>query len=108
MTLTVSVDLSFLPAALRDCARVDGWEVSWPVEDAPAAIDALARNRLVVLGLELLDTDPDGQYVATPWAIFEPDPDAPIEVNVAAGRRAAQGALDQVGPDQRWVLVTWE
>lgn len=104
----MTVDLSFLPSSLRASARVDGWEVSWPIEDAPAAVDALARHRLVVLGIDLLDVDHDGRYEETPWSIFEPDADAPIEVNVAAARRAAQSALEQAGPEIPWVLITWE
>lgn len=104
----MSVDLSFLPPAVRASARVDGWEVSWAIDDAPAAVDALVARKRVVLGLELLDVDADGQYEATPWAIFEPDENAALETNTAASRHAAQAALERVGPEAQWVLISWE
>lgn len=103
-----AADLSFLPATLRGRARVDGWEVSWPTEDAAAVVDAMARSRLVVLGLDLLDVQDGGQLETTPWSVFEPDPDAEPETNAGAARRAAHAALEQVGPEHAWVLITWE
>lgn len=104
----MSIDLTFLPPSVRASARVDGWEVSWSIEDAPDAIDALARHRLVVLGLDGLGIDDDGGYDTETLAIFEPDPDAPREVNVAESRRVAHEALTRLGPEHPWVLITWE
>lgn len=101
-------DLSFLPAALRASARIDGWEVAWPIEDAPAVVDAMARSKLVVLSLDLLDVEAGGELVTTPWSVFEPDPDALPELSATQARQAAQAALTQVGPDHPWVLITWE
>lgn len=55
--------LSFLPGRLQASARVDGTEVCWTLQDAPAAIQAIAAAGKVILGLDAREYDPDGTFL---------------------------------------------
>lgn len=86
-------DLSVVPKAVRDVARVRvNGEVEWSLADAPRVINALADAGLVIVGLDLRSY-PDGQTFEVPWSSFEPDDGQGAAINVEAGRQAALDAL---------------
>jgi hypothetical protein len=98
-----------LPDDVRRSARIHAnGEVSWPIESAAVAIDALAEASFVVLGLDVRRTDDDDGARETAWSSFEPG-GLDHDHDVRAGRDAALEALSR--PDVRefgdWILVTW-
>jgi hypothetical protein len=95
-------DLPYLPAALRDSARLYGREVAWHMSDAAAAIESLTALGRIVLGLDLREYQVDGTFIETPWGSYS-------GVDPRESRDAAFRALER---DDRarygdWVLVTW-
>ena len=104
-------DLSRLPDGVRASARVrENGEVEWPLAEVTGAIDALADDGRVILGLDLRSY-PDGETVEVPWSSFEPG-DSIGATAVEAGRSAAHAALArenfaELREYAEWVLITW-
>lgn len=78
-TMTVS-DLSFLTEDLQREARCDpNGEVSWPISQASAAIEALADSGRLVLGLDIRDYQSDGTFLEVPWSSYTGSEGVPDE-----------------------------
>jgi hypothetical protein len=94
-------DLDVLPAALRESARRDeNGEVTWPLADAAAVVDALADAGRVVLGLDVRTYGDDGSIAEVAWSDHSGR-------NVEEARLAALAALRREDLPGDWVLVTW-
>lgn len=109
-------DLSALPDDLRAAAVITngGQEVMWPRVFARAAVNALADDGVVVLGLDLRSDGegftPSGLSTEIPWSTFRAV-DGEHD-HVEAARSDALAALDRLRAEAdldayRWVLVTW-
>lgn len=109
-------DLTFLPEELQRSAmrvRASSWEVMWPIEDAEAAINALAAAGRVIYGLDLRSDGPGAEgHLPTevPWSDFEStDPATDVEGRRLAAiehlRRPMVTELASAG--YYWVLITW-
>ena len=98
-------DVTFLPAPVRDAARVlSNGEVMWPVSDVEVALGALATAGRVVLGTDVRDYRPDGTFIEVAWSSFQP-----VGVDdVTGGHQAALDALQRGPIPGGWVLVTWQ
>ena len=93
-----------LPDEVVAAATVDSnGEVRWPVDQAPAAISALADAGQVILGLDVRAYEEDGRFIEVAWSSFEPDGYDDIE----HGRDAALVALQRPDPPGESILVTW-
>jgi hypothetical protein len=100
-------DVSRLPEQLQLSAQwYPNGEVSWPLQDAAAAINALAAVGLVILGLDARVVHDDGIFEA-PWSSFNPAPAASHAANVEASRRAALARLPGIEEFGDRVLITW-
>lgn len=87
-----------LPERVRSTARIDqNGEVSWPVECAAEAVNALADAGFVVLGLDARSYGDDGSIHETPWPALPNEADDDIEL----GRSQAPAALDRPGLTRR-------
>jgi hypothetical protein len=96
-------DLDALPPALAERARIDpNGEVSWPLSDASAVVEALADAGRLVLGLDIRDYSPDGTFHEFPWS------DVGGEQNVGVARDHSLAALQQHKVPGDWVLITWQ
>jgi hypothetical protein len=101
-------DLALLPDEVRRSAWIQpNGEVSWPFEEAAAAIEALAEASFVVLGLDVRRQN-DQFTQETAWSAFEP---ACVDrrADVRAGREAALEALARADVREYgdWILITW-
>jgi hypothetical protein len=94
-------DLTFLTEDLQRGARCDpNGEVSRPISQAPAAIEALAGSGRLVLGLDIRDYQSDGTFIDVPWSSYA-GPD------VEEARGFALSALSRGDLPGDWVLITW-
>lgn len=94
-------DLSFLTEDLQSGARFDpNGEVSWPMSQASAAIEALADSGRLVLGLDIRDYQSDGMLVEVPWWSYTGS-------DTEEARSFALDALSHGDLPGDWVLVTW-
>ncbi len=94
-------DLSFLTAELQREARCDpNGEVSWPISQAPAAVEALASSGRLVLGLDIRDYQNDGTFIEVPWWSYTGSA-------VEEARIFALSVLRQDDLPGNWVLITW-
>ena len=85
-------DLAALPDDVRAAAHVfHNGEVAWPNDDAEAAINALAANGKLILGLDARTLYPDGGVMEIPVTAWAAHPE---ETTEAAVERARQEALD--------------
>ncbi len=102
-------DLAKLPMNGAMSARVDpDGEISWPMEIAERAIDALTAAGFVILGLNARRLDQD-RIVETVWSTFEPDDEDDDADNVARSRQAALETLTREETDEfgSWLLINW-
>ena len=78
----------------------------WPFDDAVAAINALADNGQVILGLDFWEYDEDHRILETPWNAYESEGEA---TDVRNGRRKALSELARATGvlPEHWVLITW-
>ena len=94
-------DLSFLTQDLQRGARCEpNGEVSWPLSQAPAAIEALAGAGLLVLGLDIRDYQTDDTFLEVPWWSYTGS-------NVEQARSFALSALSRGDLPGDWILITW-
>lgn|GEM_PF-2041670 len=94
-------DLSFLTQDLQWRARCDpNGEVSWPVSQASAAIDALADSGRLVLGLDIRSYQSDGTFLEVPWSSYTGS-------DAEEARSFALSTLSQGDLPGNWVLITW-
>jgi hypothetical protein len=102
------MDISALPAHLQEAARIDAnGEVSWPDEQAAAAIEALAAAGHRVLGLDIRFYLDDGTFYEIPWSSSEDDP--PRAKAAALEALAHFGDLERPEDTvERRVLITWD
>jgi VCBS repeat-containing protein len=93
-----------LPTDVIAAATVEAnGEVTWPLDDAAAAINALAAAAQVVLGVDVRDYDQTGRFVEVAWSSYEPDGDDDVE----RGRHQALAALQRPGLPGSSILITW-
>jgi hypothetical protein len=100
--------LALLPEEVRRSAWIQrNGEVSWPFDEAAAAIVALAEAGFVVLGLDVRRQN-DQFTMETAWSAFEPA-HVDRDEDVRAGRVAALEALarSDVREYGDWILITW-
>jgi hypothetical protein len=74
-----------------------------------AAINALADNGQVILGLDFWEYDEDHRILEMPWNAYEPEGKA---TDVENGRQTALSELARaIGvlslTPEHWVLITW-
>jgi hypothetical protein len=101
-------DLSALPDAVRATAHVfNNGEVAWPNDDAEAAINALADNQKLILGLDARTLYSDGGVMEIPVSAWEEMPGETADEAVERGRREALDALPVAKSEGTHVLVTW-
>lgn len=94
-------DLSFLSEDLQRGARCDpNGEVSWPISQASAAIEAIANSGRLVLGLDIRDDQSDGTFLEVPWSSYTGS-------DVEEARRFALSVLSSSDFPGAWILVTW-
>lgn len=99
-------DLAALPLAVRRTARIfSNGEVAWPNEDAAAAINALASNGHVILGLDARTLFPDGGVMEVP--ISAGHRHSGVETSAERARLDALDALPLAKAEGTHVLVTW-
>ena len=99
-----------LPAEVRAAARVDpNGEVAWPRAVAALALDALAAQGAIVLGLDLRRYGSTGDVFEVAWTSFneQQDPDASGLNHRAALEGIRRADADPTVDDLAWVLVTW-
>jgi len=75
----------------------------WHIDDAAKAINALAKAKRVVLGLDLRQYAEDGTFFEYAWSIY----DEPGGGNAERARQHALAALERDDLPGTWVLVTW-
>jgi len=103
-------DISILPHSVQAKARVlDNGEVAWRLDEATDAINALADNGQIILGLDFREYFPDDGYLEMPWSSYEPEGRS---TDVEYGRQSALAELVRgIGvhslTTEHWVLVTW-
>jgi len=94
-------DLGFLTEDLQRGARCDpNGEVSWPISQAPAAIEALADSGWLVLGLDIRNYQSDGTFFEVPWSTYTGS-------DVEEARAFALSVLSRGDLPGDWVLITW-
>ncbi|MCX8455983.1 hypothetical protein [Paenarthrobacter ureafaciens] len=94
-------DLPFLSDDLQRSARCDpNGEVSWPIFQASAAIEALAGSGRLILGLDIRDYQSDGTFIEVPWSSYTGS-------DVEEARVLALSVLDHGDLPGEWVLITW-
>lgn len=96
-----------LPDSVRATAHVfSNGEVAWPNEHAEAAINALAANGNVILGLDARTLFLDGGVMEVPISVVrgraEPDDDSAEQA-----RLDALEALPRAKAEGTHVLITW-
>lgn len=96
-----------LPEEIAREARFDGSEVMWPRPAAVDAIQALAEQGHVVLGLDLRRYEADGRFYEVAWSAYEPSgsEDAPAGGAAALAALQRPNIVEMDGYD--WVLITW-
>jgi hypothetical protein len=100
--------ISRLPEALRATARVfHNGEVAWPNEHAAAAIDALADNQNLILGLDARTMHSDGGVMEIPVSAWEEKLGETPEEAIERARQEALDALRFAKSEGTHVLVTW-
>lgn len=103
--------LEGLPTDVRIAARIDAnGEVAWPRAVAAQALDALAAQGAVVLGVDLRSYGSSDGVFEVAWASFEPtenDPEASSASHRAALNAIRDADADPALDDLGWVLVTW-
>jgi hypothetical protein len=101
-------DLAALPDEVRAAAHVFGnGEVAWPNDVAATAIDALAANGMLILGLDARTLYPDGGVRETAVSAWEAEAGESPEAAVERARREALDALAVAQAEGTHVLVTW-
>ena len=90
--------------SLRQRRSSPNGEVRWPLRQAESAVNALADGGLVVLGLDLRESDEHGQFFEIPWTSYEP---AGLD-DVQKARAQALMALRRAEPPAKYVLITWK
>jgi hypothetical protein len=104
----LQAELLALPDDVRRTAHVfDNGEVAWKSEDAAAAINALADEGRVVLGLDARRLYPDGGVVEMPVSALRWQDAEREDERVERGRREALAALPRAVDEGTHVLVTW-
>lgn len=99
-------DLAALPLGVRRTAHISSnGEVAWPNEDAEAAINALAGNGHVILGLDAWTLFPDGGVMEIP--ISAGHRHSGVEDPAERGRLDALDALPLAKTEGTHVLITW-
>lgn len=103
-----NADLAALPESVRATAHVFGnGEVAWPNDDAEAAINALAANGHVILGLDARTLYPDGGVMEVPITAGSQGPTGAAGDHAERARRDALAALPLAKAEGTHVLVTW-
>ena len=102
-------DLAGLAYRIREAAVVlDNGEVLWPFEIAVEAIDELARNHRVVLGVDARSQDEQALATEVPISSFEPSGDG---ADIEHGRLEATAAVNRTESVTGWtrpmILLTW-
>lgn len=92
------------PEIAAAASVLDNGEVSWPVSEAEAAINALADAGLVILGLDMREYDNDGRFFERPVSAYEPAGSNDVE----PARQAALEALQRGRDLGNAVLINWE
>jgi hypothetical protein len=109
-------DLAVLSADVRARARIyANGEISWPIADAPMAINSLADAGFVILDLDVRRRDDHGHTWETPWSDFSGTDDyrrsRPGD-ETALVERSRVHALEALGREVTaefgdWILVSW-
>ena len=100
--------LTGLPDDVRATARVfHNGEVAWPNDDAEVAINALAANGNVILGLDARTLYPDGGVMEVPVSAWETHADESPDAAVERARQEALDALPVAKLEGTHVLITW-
>lgn len=114
------LELTALPDKVRDAAHIyDNGEVSWPNDDAEAAVNAIAEAGFLILGLDARRHFPDGGVQETPVSDYGialrytkeqglHNADEPrVEPTVEARREAALESLPFAFEEGDYVLITY-
>ena len=87
---------------------LDNGEVLWPFEMAVEAIDELARNHRVVVGVDARPPDDRGVVTEVPISIFQPSGDG---ADIENGRLEATAAVSRAEAVTGWqrpmIPLTW-
>jgi hypothetical protein len=101
-------DLAALPDAIRVAAHIfRNGEVAWPNDSAEAAINALADNGKLILGLDARTLFPDGGVMEIPVSAWAERSGETAEEAIERARREALEALPTARSEGSHVLITW-